>query len=291
MFTGDEEVQDELVSLARQGKSITIMQLNPDSPYVAAHRPFHELESGSPADYQHEQTLTFFNGLYQTLNPLKRNSLDVSFSNYMPRFRTVVVDDAVYVYLYMYGANVADLPDLQLEPGSPGSDLTRRRILYSTLSAAHAPDSIPFIRSGQLFSHWRKTHISRWAGWTPVERSRHRLIHEFYIAQADAFDARYGHLLEEYVQMHLDRTKGSTLILGCGSGKEVEYLCKRRPDPVYGVDASYVAIMRARERCGVADRVVLATSMTSTCLNFLTGDVFRALSQTPHLSIYLIETI
>lgn len=275
-FTGDEEVQDELVSLARQGKSITIVQLNPDSPYATAHRPFHELESGSPAEHQHEQTLSFFNGLFQTLNPLKRNFLDVSFSNYMPRFRAVVVDHAVYVYLYMYGADVADIPDLQLEPASPANDLTRRRILYSTLSAAHAPDSIPLIRSGQIFSYWRKTHIANWAKWTPSERSRHRLTHDFYIAQADAFDARYGRLLEEYVQMHLDRTKGPTLILGCGSGKEVEYLSNRRPDAVYGVDASYVAIKRARERCGVAERIVLGDFYDLDLPEFLDGQRFQS---------------
>lgn len=213
-FTGDEEVRDELVSLALQGKHITILQLNPNSPYAAAHRPFHGLESGSSSDYQYEQTLTFFHGLFQLLNQLKRNSIDVSFSSYMPRFRTVVVDDAVYVYLYMYGGDVAEVPDLRLEPGNSADDFIRRRILYSTFSAIHAPESIPFIRSGQIFLHWQKTHISNWTEWTALERSHHKLTHEFYIAQAEVFDARYGLLLEDYVQKYLDCTKGSTLVLG-----------------------------------------------------------------------------
>lgn len=276
-FTGDEEVQDDLVSLARKGKRIAILQLNPDSPYAAAHRPFHELESRSSAGHQYNQTLNFFEHLFHTLTPIKQNSIDVVFSNYMPRFRTVIVDAEVYVYLYMYGGDVGDVPDLQLKPSNSADDMIRRRILYSTLSAVHAPDSIPFIRSGQMFVHWRKTHISKWTEWTESERSHHKLTHEFYIAQAEEFDKRYGELLEEYVKKHLDRTKGSTLVLGCGSGKEVEHISKTRQDYVCGVDSSHVAIKRARERCGNPERFVLGDFYDLDLPEFLDGRRFDSI--------------
>ena len=276
-FTGDKEVREELVNLALQGKSITIVQLNPDSPYAAAHRPFHGLESASSADDQYGQTLNFFENLFQLINRIKQDSIDVSFSNYMPRFRTVIVDDTVYVYLYMYGGDVADQPDLRLEPSSNADDLIRRRILYSTLSAVHAPESIPFIRSGQIFSHWRKTHISKWTEWTASERWRHKLTHEFYIAQAKEFEARYGFLLEDYVTGHLDRTEGSTLVLGCGSGKEVEHLSLMRPhDYVCGVDSSHVAIKSARQRCRTVERLVLGDFYDLDLPEFLDGRRFES---------------
>lgn len=276
-FTGDEEVRGELVNLALQGRRITIVQLNPDSPYAAAHRPFHGLESGSSADDQYGQTLNLFHSLFQLINPIKHDSIDVSFSNYMPRFRTVIVDDTVYVYLYMYGGDVADHPDLRLEPSSNAEDLIRRRILYSTLSVVHAPESIPFIRSGQIFSHWRKTHISKWTEWTTSERSRHKLTHEFYNVHAEAFDARYGLLLEDYVTGHLDRTNGSTLVLGCGSGKEVEYLSQRRQDYVCGIDFSHVAIKRARQRCRTVERLVLGDVYDLDLPEFLDGRRFESI--------------
>src|SRR5262249_35551926 len=52
---------------------------------------------------------------------------------------------------------------------------------------------------------------------------------------------------------------GRTLVLGCGSGKEVEYIAKRRPqDDVYGIDFSHVAIDLAKaEHPRLANRFLL----------------------------------
>ena len=48
------------------------------------------------------------------------------------------------------------------------------------------------------------------------------------------------------------------MVLGCGSGKEVEYLLQNRPaDYVCGLDFSHQAIKLARDRCGIPDRLAL----------------------------------
>lgn len=248
-FTVDEDIKSELISLPRQGKSITLVQLNPESPYAKAHQPFHKLESRSSADNQYKQSLKFFESLFGIVNEEAQQLIDVSFSSYMPRFRTIVVDDTAYIYLYMYGADVAKTPDFILQPSETADDIIRQRIIYSTLNVAHAPDSIPFIRSGQIFPHWKETHIAKWTEWEEEERDHHSLTHTFYNAEAEAFDLRYGDELEPYVIGHLGLTTGSTLVLGCGSGKEVEHLSKGRPqDYILGVDSSHVAIKLARKK-------------------------------------------
>jgi SAM-dependent methyltransferase len=249
-FTRNTEVQEALLGLVRQGVSITILQLNPSSPYAAAHRAFHELESTSPADDQYEHTLNFLRGIFDDSPPSGRDVLDVSFTNYMPRFRTVIVDDSVYVYLYMYGSDVAESPDLCLAPSESAHEGVRQRILYSTLSHIYAPESIPFIRCGQIFPQWRDKHICTWSNWTAAERMRHKLTHDFYVNHAEVFDKRFGDQLEVEVRAHLDHTTGATLVLGCGSGKEVEYIASRRTgdDDVCGVDLSHTAIRLARRR-------------------------------------------
>jgi methylase of polypeptide subunit release factors len=274
-FTRDEGVREALVNLALQDRRITILQLNPESPYADAHRPFHVLESRSSADDQYEHSLSFFRSILEVIAPAKRDLLDVSFTQYMPRFRTVVVDDAVYVYLYMYGGDVTDRPDLCLEPSDTPADLIRQRILYSTLSAVHAPESLPYIRCSQVFSRWRETRIATWTKWTEEERARHKLTHEFYVTHAHVFHARYGQLLEADVQAHLDHTTGDTLVLGCGSGKEVEYLSQRRPrDYVCGIDFSHVAVAMARQRCNTRDRIGLGDFYDLEVSEFLKGRSF-----------------
>jgi SAM-dependent methyltransferase len=249
-FTRDTEVQQALLSMLTRGVHITILQLNPDSPYADAHRPFHDLESTSTADDQYEHTLDFLSGVFNDSSHDRRQLLDVSFANYMPRFRTVIVDDEVYVYLYMYGSDVGEHPDLCLTGSDAGDDMVRQRILYSTLSSVHAPESIPFIRCGQLFSQWRAKHICKWSHWSAAERSHHKVTHEFYVNNAEVFHQRFGAQLEAEVRAHLDRTTGSTLVLGCGSGKEVEHIALQRPgEEVIGVDFSHEAIQLARFRC------------------------------------------
>lgn len=274
-FTKDIHVREELLRLVRRQIPITVLQLNPDCAYADAHRPFHEQESLTRAQNQHEHTEQFFGEIYSTIEPEFRGNLDVSYSPYMPRFRTIVADDSVFTYLYMYGSDVSEFPDLRLEPADDANDQTRRKIIYSTLCQIHAPETIPFIRCGQVFPEWRQHHIAKWHDWSPEQRLRYKLTHNFYVNNARVFDGRHGESLEDEVKQHIDQTKGRTLVLGCGSGKEVLYVLKARPGSlVIGIDFSHIAVDLARKRCGDRARIYLCNFYDLTLSESLQGESF-----------------
>ena len=82
---------------------------------------------------------------------------------------------------------------------------------------------------------------------------RHAVTHDFYITNGRDFHQRFGrNLNEQYVKDHLEKLSGRCMVLGCGSGKEIEFLLERGAcEEVYGVDFSPVAIELARERLQV----------------------------------------
>ncbi len=248
-FARNIEVRLALLTLLARGVKLSIIQLNPLSRYALAHQPYHELESTSSAAEQHDKTLQFFESVFEDMDSSQRNNLEVVFSNYMSRFRTIIVDDAVFLYLYMYGVDVSQKPDFILDQSAPfDGDLLRQRVVFSTLKLLNAPEAVPYIRGGRVFKHWAKSKLASWDSWTQNERVRHRLTHEFYVTNAQNFHNRFGRLLEREVCAHLEQVDGRTLVLGCGSGKEVEYLSRHRPqDDVYGIDFSPIAIDLAKD--------------------------------------------
>lgn len=257
-FTNDIHVEEALIGLVRRRIPITILQLNPACSYAQAHRPFHELESQASARDQHERTERYFAELYHKIDSALRINLDISYSPYMPRSRTVIADDAVFTYLYMYGSDVSELPDLCFESGDEATDHTRRKILHAMLQQIFAPETVPFIRCGQIFPQWREHHVAKWHDWSTERRMRHKLTHNFYVNNARVFDGRHGEWLEAEVREHIGQTNGRTLVVGCGSGKEVQHILQVRPnDSAVGVDFSHVAVALARERCGSKARIDL----------------------------------
>src|SRR5262249_40431896 len=161
--------------------------------------------------------------------------LKVLLTSYMPPFQTVIVDDSVFVYFYLYGAGVGEMPDLALMPADPGEPL-RQRLIWSTGRQMLAPETVPYIQHGRVHDYWERTKLASWDTWTPEERKAHRITHEFYATHAAQVHERVGFALEEEVKAHLDLLRGRTLVLGCGSGKEVHHLASRRPaDQVLGV--------------------------------------------------------
>jgi len=259
-FSRDINVKEALCKLLGSGVRITIVHLNPNSRYAIAHQPYHEIESTSPAIDQHRKTLEFFRSLFEDLDLSQKRNLEILLTNYMPKFRTFIVDGTVYVYLYMYGVDVANTPDMILEASAAGDleDL-RRRVIYSTMKLINAPEAIPYIRCGRLFEYWEESKLSKWDSWSQEERAHHRLTHEFYVTFAQQFHQRFGFLLEREVKAHIDQMTGNTLVIGCGSGKEVDYIVRCRPNSmVYGIDFSHVAIELARmEHPHLEDRFLL----------------------------------
>lgn len=259
-FTHDLSLRAALMDLLERGVKLSVIQLCPSSLYAAAHQPYHEFESTSPAREQHAKTLEFFSSVFENMRQKSSSNLEVVFSNYMPRFRTVIADDIVFLYLYMYGMDVEGVPDLILRPSQERDvDVLRQRVIESTLKLLTAPEIVPYIRCGHLFDHWRESKLAQWSSWSKEERLRHRLTHEFYVTYATQFHGMVGHLLEREVSAHLDNLCGTTLVLGCGSGKEVSYIATTRPqDDTLGVDFSQVAVELAKvEHPGLADRFLL----------------------------------
>lgn len=245
-------------ALARKVK-LTFLQLNPKSRYAEAYQPYHELESS--ASNQHDDVLRFFRMMLRDLEAQHRANLEVLFTQYMPRFRTIIIDESVALYLYMYGTDITEIPDLYLpESTAPGLEALRRRIIQSTEQLIEAPEIISYIRHGSCYEHWEVSKLASWWNWRQEERLRHKVIHSFYIRYAAEFHIRFGDSLEREVSAHLDRMGGRTLVLGCGSGKEVSYIANVRPDDVVlGVDFSPLAIELAKtENKALADNFKIA---------------------------------
>lgn len=249
-FSQDIELNVIFTELLSREVKLTIVQLNPHCRYANAHNHYHELESGSSASEQHRKTLEFFRLLFGLLHPSQKANLEVLFTNYMPRYRTIIVDETVYLYFYSYGVDVSTTPDLILEASTQADyDQLRRKVIQSAMKMINSPEVISYIRCSRLIEYWDKSKLVSWDSWTKEERLRHRLTHEFYVTYAQQFHERFGFFLEREVKTHLDLMNGKTLVLGCGSGKEVEYLAQSESrSTVYGLDFSHVAIELAKKR-------------------------------------------
>lgn len=249
-FVHDPKVKSVLYDLLSRGIKLTLVQLRANCRYAEAHQPYHELESVMSAQQQHQSSLEFFRQLFLDVEPTLKENIEVLLTSYMPRFRALIVDESVYLYFYMYGADVSNTPDLVIdESNSYYFDELKSKIVSSIRNLINAPEVIPYIRSGQLFEYWERSKLAEWESWGQEERIRHRLTHDFYSTFASEFDQRFGYTLEKEVKLHLDHVLGRTLILGCGSGKEVEYVSRVNQNvEVYGADFSHVAVAVARSK-------------------------------------------
>ncbi len=92
---------------------------------------------------------------------------------------------------------------------------------------------------------WEGGHLSTIRKWDEERRKRYQVTQNFYGENAPYFHGKFGDHLEIDVKSHLDKFKGRVLVLGCGSGKEVNYLARRGCD-VCGIDFSDDAIYIAK---------------------------------------------
>ncbi len=259
-FSEDSSIKKSFKELLKKGVTITVIQLNPFCKYASAHQPYHEMESSSSAREQHQKTLEFFQTLFKGLTDTQKSNLEVLFTNYMPRYRAIIVDETVYLYLYAYGVDVGNSPDMILKESAFGDqEYLRQKIIHSAVKMIHSPEIIPFIRCNQIITYWDRCKLMKWDNWNQNERLHHRLTHQFYVTYAEQFDYRFGFTLEREVKEHLKIMCGKTLVVGCGSGKEVEYISQHIDvKTVYGLDFSHVAIELAKKRLPeLADQFLL----------------------------------
>lgn len=257
-FSQGEKVQEALNKLLRSGVRVTLIMLNPKSKYAQAHAPFYESESSGSSEEHYKETLKRLKLLFESLDEASKARLEVLLGNFMPRFRTIIVDGkTVYANLYMYEDDVNDYADFVLHrddsPNPVDEDGLFARITSSTLKLVNAPEIVPYIRYGRLHTYWAQSNLVKWDRWTPQARYRHQITHQFYVTHAEEFHERFGggklkaKPLEPYVRKFLRQLRGMTVVVGCGSGKEVEYLSRKgQCAELYGVDFSPEGIKLAR---------------------------------------------
>jgi ubiquinone/menaquinone biosynthesis C-methylase UbiE len=235
----------QLLAKLQQGVRVTLLLLNPGCTY---YRAFTSVNAASQSG--DDGGLAIWRTLFMQLDSSLRANLELLFVNYAPVPPAVVSDQNVYLFLRKTAQRDQEHADLTLLDGRRPDQEPLRRDLYSAIIAPlDAPFVNPFMRHGHIYDQFAVSKVAAWDLWSDEERSRRTVTHDFYIRFASDFHARFGWDMEREVAAHLDRLTGPSLVLGCGSGKEVNYLAKRCPqDQIYGLDMSPIAIGLARER-------------------------------------------
>ena len=153
-FSNNGEVKEALVKLFNRPVNITLVLLNPYSDYSVAHEPFHKKESRISAQKQIRSTLRFFQNIFADFE--KPDNFTVLLSNYMPRFRTILVDEKFcYITLYMYGSDVEKNPEFLLIKTKDERKLHWFNLFSESLKKLIASnDVMPFIKDGRLNENW-----------------------------------------------------------------------------------------------------------------------------------------
>ena len=247
-FSNDDKVRVALIRALLNGVKLTLIIHNPESASARAHAPFYPRESSGEAESHQKRALKFVESLFEVIPDDLKPRFEVLLSNYTPRFRAIALDQSeVYLYLYMYGEDVSEYPDFALRKNVAAEADQAKKHLQSLNNLIRSPEIIPYIRDVRRCDYWRLSKLAQWDSWSPEVRYRHRITHEYYVTHAKEFHKMFGHAPEPYVQKHLDVLRGRTIVLGCGSGKEVEHLFRQgRCTELTGIDFSPEAIRLAR---------------------------------------------
>ena len=158
-FSQDIKVKNALGTLFERGVHVTLIMLNPYSSYSKAHEPFHILQSRTLA---HDQIMNTINVFYKIFilyhKPLE---FEVLLTNYMPRFRTILIDDELcYVNLYMYSKDVGVTPKFELSRTSDGIGSSWFQIISDSIfQMIQSKDIIPFIKNGRFNENWENSRV------------------------------------------------------------------------------------------------------------------------------------
>ncbi len=121
-------------------------------------------------------------------------------------------------------------------------------------------------------------HLLTYKNWTKEKKERFEINQSFYRRNALDFHKKYGDHLEVEVKNYLNEFSGKILVVGCGSGKEVNYLHRLSCQPI-GIDFSFEAIRIAQELYpGLWDKFMVEDLYNLELYdnNFFDGIVFNA---------------
>lgn len=159
-FAHDAKVKNALVTLFHRQTTVKLILLNPHCPYAHAHEPFHLLESRGSAQHQLIDTIRFLNSLTKPFDHPK--VFHAFLTNYMPRFRTILVDEkTLYISLYLYGEDVGRAPEFKLIKGAAGeTHIWFETIVNSLNKMLLSPFLIPLVQSGHFNKYWSNCQVA-----------------------------------------------------------------------------------------------------------------------------------
>lgn len=161
-FAHDRSVKNALVTLFERGTHVMLILLNPYSDYAKAHEPFHTLESrGKPSAHdQIMSTIKFFEYIFNSYT--KPENFEVILTNYMPRFRTILIDNEIcHINLYMYGKDVVKTPEFRLLKTTEGiSSSEFEAIRDSVHQMIESSDIIHLIKDGRFNKDWGNIKVA-----------------------------------------------------------------------------------------------------------------------------------
>jgi hypothetical protein len=162
-FSQDPIIRKTIGNLINENIRVTLIFLNPYSDYAKAHEPFHYLESRSSAMTQIEDTIKNMKEIHECFRSSK---FEVYLSNYMPRFRTILIDDKYcYIRLYMFGRDVQLTPEFKLSRTEDGlNSCSFNLILESINDLLHSNHVIPLIKDGRFNNNWENSKIKHIIG-------------------------------------------------------------------------------------------------------------------------------
>jgi len=156
-FARDMRVKNALGTLFERGVHVTLVLLNPYCSYSQAHEHFHALESRGSAHEQILHTIRFLQGIFEDFN--RPQEFEVYLTNYMPRFRTIIVDEQVcYVSLYMYGRDVGVTPEFKLTKQANLAWFEAVRDSFDQMVGSN--DVILLIKGKRFNESWANTRIA-----------------------------------------------------------------------------------------------------------------------------------
>ncbi len=159
-FSTDAHVNTALHECFELGKRMTLILVNPFCNYAKAHEPFHLLESHSPSSKQIMGTISTLKSIV-TASASSARQFNVLLSNYMPRFRTILVDDSImYISLYIYGEDVGAAPEVMLRASDQGTALQWFGTIRESLNKLRESTDVTYlIKEGQYNEEWESIRI------------------------------------------------------------------------------------------------------------------------------------
>ncbi|MCX6582945.1 MAG: TIR domain-containing protein [Candidatus Aminicenantes bacterium] len=159
-FSKSSSFEGTLVTLLTKGINVTITLLNPYSNYAKAHEPFHILESKGSAYNQTIQSIGILKNIFEASS--KPSTFEVFLTSYMPRFRTIIVDEELcHINLYMYGKDVGSTPEYFFDKnGADAESKWFETISNSLKEMIKSPHIIPLIKDGVFNENWAESKIS-----------------------------------------------------------------------------------------------------------------------------------